>query len=204
MDRGMKYFTFIISLFAALLGFSAPTGSSYSPASSYVLPDDTTTNSQRRNIAETKTEPDDIENKTPEHFKYAIKLKIQVELVKDLKLFKVLTEWLGTRYVFGGNTKKGIDCSGFTQQVMQEVYNISLHRVVGPQYNQCKPIEKEELRMGDLVFFHTTRAGLSHVGLYIGENKFIHASSTRGVVVDDLTATYYKNAYRKAGRILPD
>jgi lipoprotein Spr len=165
------------------------------------LPD---TTNQKTKVSESNLSDNDIESKTAEHFKYAIKLKIQVELVTDLKLFKVLSEWIGTRYVFGGNTKKGIDCSGFTQQVMKEVYNIDLHRVVGPQFNQCRAIDRNELRTGDLIFFHTTRAGLSHVGLYIGENKFIHASSSRGVVVDDLNAAYYKNAYRKSGRILPD
>jgi len=146
----------------------------------------------------------EIENKTPEHFKYAIKLNIPVELVQNLELFRVLTEWYGTRYLFGGSTKRGTDCSGFTQQVMKEVYDINLERVVGPQYNQCRPVEKEELQQGDLVFFHTTRAGLSHVGLYLGENKFIHASSTKGVIVDDLNSKYYSKAYRKAGRILSE
>jgi len=150
------------------------------------------------------SDADLIENKSAAHFKYAIKLKVQVELVKDLDLFKALSEWHGTRYVFGGNSKKGIDCSGFTQQVMKEVYGISLHRIVGAQYSQCQPIEKEELKQGDLLFFHTTRAGLSHVGLYLGDNKFIHASCTKGVTVDDLNSSYYKKAYRKSGRILTD
>lgn len=197
----MKKLFFIISLFAMQTVFSSSSPGpvvSFVTSNASVIIDTLQSKKKEKNLADA----DHIENKSAAHFKYAIKLKVQVELVKDLDLFKTLSEWHGTRYVFGGNSKKGIDCSGFTQQVMKEVYNISLHRIVGGQYTQCQPIEKEELKQGDLLFFHTTRAGLSHVGLYLGDNKFIHASCTKGVTVDDLNSTYYKKAYRKAGRIL--
>jgi lipoprotein Spr len=199
----MKKIFFIIFLFSMQTVFSS---SSPGPIVSFFPPKPSVLIDTLQSTKKDKTfsDADFIENKSAAHFKYAIKLKVQVELVKDLDLFKTISEWHGTRYVFGGNSKKGIDCSGFTQQVMKEVYNINLHRIVGGQYSQCQPIEKEELQQGDLLFFHTTRAGLSHVGLYLGDNKFIHASCTKGVTVDDLNSSYYKKAYRKAGRILTD
>lgn len=200
----MKKLIFILFVFVGTAGYSKSIAPGYVAVNPFAISLDTTLKNKEKQTPNNYFEVEEIENKTPEHFKYAIKLKIEVELVKDLNLFRVLSEWIGTKYVFGGNTKKGIDCSGFTQQVMKEVYNIDLHRVVTPQYNQCRPIERKDLKLGDLLFFHTTRPGLSHVGFYLGDNKFIHASCTRGVIVDDLNTTYYKNAFRKAGRILPE
>jgi hypothetical protein len=149
-----------------------------------------------------KNETTSIEDLSVEHFKYAIRLNIPVELVNDLSLFSFLNEWFRTKYVFGGNSKKGIDCSGFTQQLYKQVYCKELARVVGGQFNQCIPIDKSELIQGDLVFFETFRPGLSHVGFYIGDNKFIHAAVNSGVTIDDLDNPYYKKAYRKAGRVI--
>lgn len=143
-----------------------------------------------------------IEDKAPLYFKYAIFLDIPVELVTNLYLFHFISEWHGTRYHFGGTSKKGIDCSAFVQRLMNDVYCISLERMAGMQFEQCREINKNELEQGDLVFFQTTRAGLSHVGFYLGDNKFVHASVNRGISVDDLNDAYYKKAYRKSGRVL--
>ena len=143
-----------------------------------------------------------IESKSFEYFKYAIRLNIPVELVDDLNLFRFLFDWYGTRYLFGGMTKKGIDCSAFIQRLMKDVYCVNMSRVAGSQFKECTEIKKSDLRQGDLVFFHTTLPGISHVGFYLGNNKFIHASVNKGISVDDLTNSYYKKAYRSSGRIL--
>jgi cell wall-associated NlpC family hydrolase len=135
-------------------------------------------------------------------FKYAIALDVPVEQITNLALFQTIDEWYGTRYRFGGSTKKGIDCSSLMQKIYESVYNREIPRTAVNQYAATMRIQKEELQEGDLIFFHTTRRGISHVGLYLGNNKFVHASSSRGVVISDLTESYYINAYRASGRFV--
>jgi hypothetical protein len=143
-----------------------------------------------------------IESKRAEHFKYAIKYGLSVEMIEDLSLFRFIDEWYGVKYRFGGTTKQGIDCSAFTRQLVKDLYCLDIARVVGDQYRQCTPISKDELKQGDLVFFETFQPGLSHVAVYIGENKFVHASSNKGITIDDFNNSYYKRNYRKSGRLI--
>lgn len=112
-------------------------------------------------------------------------------------------KWLGTPYVYGGHSRKGTDCSGFLMEVFRECAGISLPRSSRDQHAYCHPIDREYLAVGDLVFFSSRRSGgrVSHVGMYIGEGRMIHASSSRGVVEDDLTSQYFVTYYQGAGRI---
>jgi hypothetical protein len=133
-------------------------------------------------------------------FKYAILMDVPVEQLTNMALLSFLDEWYGTRYRFGGTTKRGIDCSSLMQKLYATVYSKEIPRTAVTQYAATRRIVRDELQQGDLVFFHTTRRGISHVGFYLGNNKFVHASSSRGVVISDLTESYYVNAYRGAGR----
>lgn len=142
-----------------------------------------------------------IDYKTKTHFKYALLLDLPVEMIDHIALYQFISEWIGTRYQFGGSSKKGTDCSGFTMQLLKEVYCFQASRTVPGQFNQCKPILREELQPGDLLFFHTTRPGLSHVGFYLGNDKFVHSSCAKGVTIDDLSSRYYNKAFRHGGRI---
>jgi lipoprotein Spr len=144
-----------------------------------------------------------IENADLQDFKYAILLNKAVEEVSELPLFRFIKEWIGVPYSFGGNGKEGIDCSGFVQRLVSTLYNLPISRMVKTQFEECLPILRHELREGDLLFFHTTRPGLSHVGYYLGNNKFVHASTVRGVIIDDLCDPYYDKAFRQGGRLLP-
>ena len=112
--------------------------------------------------------------------------------------------YLGTPYVWGGTTHKGIDCSAFTQNSYGE-NKVGIPRVSRQQWKTGKPIEWTDLRQGDLVFFNTMGVGVSHVGMVIDPNgpKFMHASSSRGVVHDELSKKYYKTRYMGARRIVP-
>ena len=151
--------------------------------------------------------PADLNNteyKTGTHFKLAILLDIPVEEVNNVVLYEFIADWYRTRYLYGGTSKKGVDCSAFTQRLVKDVYHVDIDRIVGDQYRQCKPVAKAELKQGDLIFFHTTRAGLSHVGFYLGNNKFIHSGCSKGVFIEDLRNSYYARAYRTAGRFLND
>lgn len=112
-------------------------------------------------------------------------------------------KWIGTPYVYGGHSRKGTDCSGFLMEVFRECAGISLPRSSRDQQSYCHPIDREYLAIGDLIFFSSKSSGgrVSHVGMYIGEGRMIHASSSRGVVEDDLTSQYYVTYYRGAGRV---
>lgn len=112
-------------------------------------------------------------------------------------------KWLGTPYVYGGHSRKGTDCSGFLMEVFRECAGISLPRSSREQQAYCHPIDREYLAVGDLVFFSSKRSGgrVSHVGMYIGDGRMIHASSSRGVVEDDLASQYFVTYYQGAGRV---
>ncbi len=137
---------------------------------------------------------------TPMQFKYAILMDVPVEALNNLKLFAFIDEWYGTPYRFGGNTKDGIDCSAFSGNLMTNVFGVGLPRMAKDQYNACAHVKKEMLEEGDLVFFHTTRKGISHVGVYLGNNKFVHASLNYGVTISSLTDPYYERTFRGGGR----
>ena len=109
---------------------------------------------------------------------------------------------LGTPYVWGGTTPNGFDCSGFVQYVFKQS-GISLPRTTTEQYKIGTYVSKSNLQPGDLVFLQNTyREGISHVGIYIGSGKMIHASSSKGVVTSDLSTSYYTQHYYGARRVL--
>ncbi len=108
--------------------------------------------------------------------------------------------WLGAPYVYGGEAKDGVDCSGFVMEVYSAV-GIKIARTATSQYLQSEKIPKENCRAGDLIFFGNS-GKISHVGIFVGENKMIHASSSRGVIVSSLDESYYLNNYAGAGRVL--
>lgn len=109
--------------------------------------------------------------------------------------------FLGTRYRFGGNTRNGLDCSAFVQQVFREL-DVTLPRSAREQFEIGSQVPHGDLRKGDLVFFRTYAPYASHVGIYLGENKMIHASSRdRKVVVSSINTPYYRSRYLGAKRI---
>jgi len=108
--------------------------------------------------------------------------------------------YIGTPYRYGGTTTAGIDCSAYTQLVFKKSGK-SLPRTAGQQYKQGKAVSKSNLTTGDLVFFNTSGRGVSHVGIYIGSSKFIHASTSKGVTISSLNDPYYwKSRYVGAKR----
>lgn len=107
----------------------------------------------------------------------------------------------GIRYSRGGTSRGGFDCSGFTRYVFAK-YGIALPHSSAAQARLGTPVSRSEIRAGDLVFFQTYRRGISHVGIYIGDNRFVHAATHgRGVTVDSLGSAYYAPRYRGARRV---
>lgn len=122
-----------------------------------------------------------------------------LHIKKELK--KEIAVWLGTPYRYGGVSKKGVDCSGLVNAIFLEVYEKKIPRSSKEIYAACKHIKTKDLQEGDLVFFNFTGKGISHVGLYLSEGKYVHASSTNGVVISDLDNEYTKKRYVGAGRV---
>lgn len=141
-----------------------------------------------------------IEFATSLQFKYAQLLNRNVEFILNTSLFSFIDEWWATRYRYGGSSKKGIDCSAFTSLLMGTVFAVKLPRTAREQYNECEKLVREELEEGDLVFFNT-RGGVSHVGVYLGDNYFVHASTNNGVTINTLDETYYSRRFIGGGRV---
>lgn len=121
---------------------------------------------------------------------------------QTLALLKEADKWLGTKYRYGGDSKKGVDCSGLTMRVYDDALGIKIPRNSAKQQEYCETIRKEDLVEGDLIFFSTGRKGsIGHVGLYIGNGKMIHSSSSKGVIISSLTEDYYRRTYHSSGRV---
>lgn len=142
-----------------------------------------------------------VEDASSIQLKYAILMNTEVENLPSKSLLETVDSWYGVRYRTGGNTHSGVDCSGFTCAVYAALYGYALPRVSRDQYNLSRKISTTELQEGDLVFFNTKGNGVSHVGVYLGNNKFIHASVSRGVMVSGLFEPYYIQRFVGAGRI---
>ncbi len=134
-------------------------------------------------------------------YKYAIIANTEVETLTNVPLLKKIDEWWGTKYCLGGESKDCTDCSGFSGTIFREVYNTQLPRTASDQYGVCDKIAVSDLKEGDLVFFHTYRRQISHVGVYIGNNKFVHASTSEGVTISDLNDNYWQPRFIAAGRV---
>ncbi len=125
-----------------------------------------------------------------------------VGLTKDVKaLLAEADRYKGVPYVFGGNTPRGFDCSGYTKYVFAKA-GITLPRLADEQYEVGQNVSRSNLRPGDLVFFETYEPGASHSGIYVGNGKFISATTSRGVAIADLDSGYWHERYLGARRVM--
>ncbi|SKB47624.1 lipoprotein Spr [Sphingobacterium nematocida] len=145
-----------------------------------------------------KSKTGDQDNLAKEYFSQI--MGVAVNATASTKLYQFVYDWLGTPYRLGGDSKKGIDCSKFSLAVYENVFNTTIGYNSRNQYDNVTPIGKGELQAGDLVFFKIRSRSITHVGVYLGDDKFAHASSSKGVMVSSLNEAYWKRYYYNGGR----
>jgi len=155
----------------------------------------------RNNRPDEQTTTVNIETANMLQLKYAVLMDATVEKLTNVPLLEVIDKWWGIKYCMGGSTDDCIDCSAFTQVIMRDVYQQTLPRTAEEQYNFCEKVELEDMREGDLVFFYTGGKDISHVGVYLLNNKFVHAATSGGVMISDLNDVYWQPKFRGAGRV---
>ncbi|SEM06760.1 lipoprotein Spr [bacterium A37T11] len=144
--------------------------------------------------------PNDPDNLAKEYFSQI--MGVAISATTNTKLYQFVYEWIGTPYRLGGTSKSGIDCSKFAYELYQKVFNTTLGNNSRNIYTQVDPVNKEELKAGDLVFFKIRSRRITHIGVYIGDNKFAHASTSRGVMISNLDEAYWRRYYYRGGRLL--
>jgi lipoprotein Spr len=144
----------------------------------------------------------DVEKANWLQLKYSIQMDIAVEEMNNIPLLQKIDEWWGTPYLYGGSSKRGVDCSYFTLDVMNAIYNTNLKRTAAEQYTQSEKIDWTDLKEGDLIFFKTDASrSITHVGIYMTNNKFVHASTSQGVTIIDLSEPYWQKRLYSLGRV---
>lgn len=132
--------------------------------------------------------------------KYAVIVDVPTNKLTNIELLELIDTWWGTKYCLGGNSQTCIDCSGFTQILQRDIFYTLLPRTSQEQYKESRRVELEDLREGDLVFFGSGKS-ISHVGVYLQNNKFVHASTSVGVTITDLNDKYWKPKFVGGGRL---
>ncbi|MDB4922123.1 NlpC/P60 family protein [Mucilaginibacter sp.] len=175
----MKKVTIVIALFFSILAVQAQTKISPGPT------DD--------------KNPDDQESLAKDYLSQI--MGVAMSATSNMKLFHFVYDWIGTPYRFGGSSRRGIDCSAFTKELYSEVFNMDIQRSSRDIFSMVSPVRRDDLKEGDLVFFKIHSRRISHVGIYLGNNRFAHASS-RGVAISSLDDAYYRRYFYRGGRML--
>lgn len=129
------------------------------------------------------------------------KLGLTDKEIKGNKLYSFISEWYAVPYKYGGCVKTGVDCSCFATNLYQSVYGKSLARTAGDMFLQSDKISENDAREGDLVFFRMYGTKITHVGVFVKGDYFVHASTSKGVMLSSLQEAYYKKYFYCAGRI---
>ncbi|UKJ06078.1 C40 family peptidase [Solitalea lacus] len=132
---------------------------------------------------------------------YAQELGINEKELKNVNLLRFIDDWIGVPYKIGGMTKAGIDCSGFTSLLYKTVYELSIPRTTSQIYSIMDQKPYTALREGDLVFMNYDGKKNSHVGIYLKNGRFVHASTSKGVMISDFNQSWYQKAYSVGGEL---
>lgn len=134
--------------------------------------------------------------------KYAEMISVAPDEVNNFHLYKFIDQWYGVKYKFGGTDNNGIDCSAFSQRLYNSIYSLNILRTARQQHRSCEIIKNyEDANEGDLVFFRIHHLGISHVGVYLANGYFVHASRSHGVVISSLNEKYWRRRYAGCGKV---
>ena len=133
--------------------------------------------------------------------KYAKILNVSPKEIDNLQLYNFIDKWLGVKYKYGGTTQEGVDCSGFANTLYKEVYKTVLPRASQDIAKQLKSTSKNNLSEGDILVFDIDGKKSSHIGIYLTNNKFVHSSTSKGVIISSLELPYYQKSFSKAGQL---
>jgi lipoprotein Spr len=156
---------------------------------------------QHQTLSTEKTESKKETTSSSLKKKYAEKLGVSESAITNQKLYQFINEWYGVPYKYAGKDKGGIDCSGLASTLYNSVYQKKISPTTKILVDEVKTISISNLKEGDLVFFNIDSKNASHVGVYLQNNKFIHASSKKGVMISDLNEPYFKKYFMSAGRV---
>ncbi|QKJ32775.1 C40 family peptidase [Mucilaginibacter mali] len=174
----MKKFSLVIALFLSILAAHA----------------------QTKTVPAQAPEKEDDQESLAKDYMSQI-MGVALNATSNVKLFQFVYDWIGTPYRFGGSSKKGIDCSAFTKELYEKVFNLDIKRNSRDIFSMVTPVAKDDLKQGDLVFFKIHSRSISHVGIYLGDGRFAHASS-RGVAINNIGDSYYSRYFYRGGRML--
>jgi lipoprotein Spr len=163
----------------------------------------------------TKTEPTtfDVKKEEPSFTsnmldwvknKYSYMIDVMPNQISNVMLYRFIDEWYGVKYRMGGTTKKGVDCSAFVQHLYQYVFGYNILRTACLQFKESRKIAKDDLKEGDLVFFKVGTSRISHVGVYLRNNFFVHSASSKGVSIANLSNAYWSRYFAGGGRIVKE
>jgi lipoprotein Spr len=132
---------------------------------------------------------------------YSNKFGISLDRESNLKLYAAVDSWMGVKYKYASCTKSGIDCSCLVNALYKEAYLCNTPRDTKGLYEAINKIDKDNLREGDLVFFNMKAGKIDHVGVYLSNHKFVHASTKLGVMVSSLDEEHFRKSFKTAGRL---
>ena len=158
--------------------------------------------SSSHKTAYTKTAPvKHVNRKAIIKAKYAKVLGVPVKDIDNYPLYAFINAWYGAPYKWAGRSRDGVDCSDFVSILYSQVYGYTLSGDCVNLLAQCKRVKESDLKEGDLVFFRIHSRHASHVGVYLMNHKFVHASVHAGVVISNLDMAYYQKYFYRAGRL---
>jgi lipoprotein Spr len=133
--------------------------------------------------------------------KFAPLIGVPASQINNVQLYSFIDSWMYAPYRYGGNSKQGVDCSNLSALLFREVYDKNISGSSATIYKETIPISKSDLQEGDCVFFKINTENISHMGVYLANHKFVHATTKAGVIISDLDEPYYRKYFFAAGRV---
>lgn len=134
--------------------------------------------------------------------KYADMIGVDVSDIDNIELYQYIDNWMGAPHRLGGQDRRGIDCSAFAKQLVHEVYGKELPRTANDMSKIVKRKYENQLEEGDLIFFNFNGKRFDHVGIYLGNSRFVHVSTSKGVIISNLKDPWYYKYFSRGGSIL--